>query len=97
MTVAAHEPGGEIHIAGVLVQVRPLMLGALHGRIDALGGAEVFQTHADGRMVVVVEGGCTAAVLDTVDAIRALAGVLNVALVYQHAEPLSAMQQEIQG
>jgi nitrate reductase NapD len=32
-------------------------------------------------------------VLAVVDEIRAIPGVLNVALVYQHAEPAAAMQQ----
>jgi nitrate reductase NapD len=31
-----------------------------------------------------------------IDAIRAMSGVLNVSLVYQHAEPASSMQQEME-
>ncbi|HEX6362675.1 MAG TPA: chaperone NapD [Albitalea sp.] len=86
---------GDVHIAGVLVHCRALLLMPVHRAIDALAGAQVFQAHADGKLVVVLEADSGRAVLDAVDAIRALDGVLDVALVYQHAEPAAAMQQEI--
>ena len=47
-------------------------------------------------MVVTLEADSTPRTLDYMDAIRALPGVLNVALVYQHAEPVAAMDEEIE-
>jgi nitrate reductase NapD len=100
MTPAA-DPGphvlsdAEVHIAGVLVHARPLSLMQVCRAIDALAGAEVFQSSAEGKIVVVIEAPTGKQVLDVVDAIRPLAGVLNVSLVYQHAEPASSMQQEM--
>ena len=85
----------EIHIAGVLVQARPAACVAACAHIAGLPGAEVAQHAPDGRIVVVLEAADAAGVLTQVDAIRALPGVLNVALVYQHAEPAQAMQQEM--
>ena len=38
----------EIHIAGVLVQCRPLDLMRVSRGVDALEAAEVFQTSAEG-------------------------------------------------
>ena len=83
----------EIHIAGVLVQCRPLDLMRVSRAVDALEAAEVFQSSAEGKLVVVIEAPASRDVLAVIDEIRALPGVLNVALVYQHAEPAAAMQQ----
>lgn len=86
----------EIHIAGVLVQCRPLDLIRVCRAVDALAAAEVFQSTADGRLVVVIEAPTARAVLEVIDGIRGLQGVVNVALVYQHAESAAEMQQELQ-
>lgn len=86
----------EIHIAGVLVQCRPLDLMRVCRAVDALPAAEVFQSTADGRLVVVIEAPTSRAVIGVIDGIRALQGVVNVALVYQHAEPAADMRQEME-
>jgi nitrate reductase NapD len=86
---------GDIHIAGALVHSRPLNLMQVIRAIDALDGAQVYQSSPEGKIVVVIEGSSGRQVLDVIDAIRALPGVLNVSLVYQHAEPASSMQQEL--
>jgi nitrate reductase NapD len=83
----------ELHIAGVLVQCRPLDLMRVVRAVDALAAAEVFQSSAEGKLVVVIEAPSSRQVLAAIDEIRALPGVINVALVYQHAEPAAAMQQ----
>ncbi|CAG1018152.1 hypothetical protein BURC_02887 [Burkholderiaceae bacterium] len=93
---AAADDAGEIHIAGVLVQSRPLSLLLVQRAIEAIEGAEVFQTSAEGKLVVVVEAASARQVLERVDAMRAISGVLDAALVYQHAEPAAAMQQEFE-
>jgi len=86
---------GDIHIAGALVHSRPLNLMQVIRAIDSLDGAQVYQSSAEGKVVVVVEAGTGKQVMDVLDAIRALRGVLNVSLVYQHAEPASSMKQEL--
>ena len=93
--VAADADHGDVHIAGVLVHCRPLNLMQVHRAIDALDAAEVFQSSAEGKLVVVIEAPSGRQVLEVVDIIRSLTGVLNVSLVYQHAEPVSSMQQEL--
>ena len=95
-TAGANGPAEEIHIAGVLVQCRPLDLMRVSRAVDELSTAEVFQSSVEGKLVVVIEAPGTREVLAAIDAIRALPGVLNVALVYQHAEPAAAMQQPMQ-
>ena len=64
--------------------------------VDAIAAAEVFQSSAAGKLVLVIEAPAARDVLAVIDGIRALPGVLNVALVYQHAEPAAAMQQPME-
>jgi nitrate reductase NapD len=64
--------------------------------VNAIEAAEVFQSSAEGKLVLVIEAPAARDVLATIDGIRALPGVLNVALVYQHAEPAAAMQQPME-
>lgn len=85
----------DIHIAGVLVHCRPAALARVKRSVAALERAELFQSSDDGKLVVVVEAASSAGVVETIDAMRELPGVLNVSLVYQHAEPASSLEQEI--
>ena len=89
----AVDSSAEIHIAGVLVHCRPLDLMRVSRAVDALAAAEVFQSSVEGKLVVVVEAAAAREVLAVIDSIRALPGVLDVALVYQHAEPAAAMRE----
>lgn len=85
----------ELHIAGVLVHLQPAALGALQQAVAALPAAEIYQHTADGRAVVVLEAASGDGLLSMLDRLRELPGVLNVSLAYQHAEPLSAMEEEM--
>lgn len=89
------ESRGEVHVAGVLVHVRPESLADLCLAISLLPAAEVTHESADGRVVAVLEAGSSRAVMQQLDAIRAIRGVLNVAIVYQHAESEAAMNEEV--
>ena len=84
----------EIHIASFVAYARPEAAEAVARSIAAAGIAEVARRDERGRMVVLVEAPTAARVLDTMDAIRALDGVLAVHLAYQHAEPESSMQEK---
>jgi nitrate reductase NapD len=90
-------PAGEreLHIVGVLVQARAGAMARLRRVIPELPGATLAQWAQDGRLVVVVEHEDAQGVVQTLSALRDLPGVLNVALVYQHAESWEAMQQEM--
>ncbi|WP_374675792.1 chaperone NapD [Ideonella sp.] len=83
----------ELHIAGVLVHARPEGLAATCDAIGALPRTDVAQSSAEGRVVVVVEADSGHGVMRVIDALRALPGVVDVALVYQHAEPAAAMNE----
>lgn len=93
----AAPPLGEVHIAGVLVHIRPPYLPDVRVAVSLLPHAEVTHATDDGRLVAVLEAESARGVMQQVDAIRALRGVVNVALVYQHAEPEEDMSKEIEG
>lgn len=85
----------ELHIASCVAYARPEAVEGIAGAIRATGLAEVPRHDAKGRLVVLIERPSAAEVLDVIDAIRALPGVLAVHLAYQHAEPEAEMQEEM--
>jgi len=46
-----------------------------------------------GKVVLVMEGDSTGALLDQMDQIRSITGVLNIEMVYQHAEEKLIMEE----
>jgi nitrate reductase NapD len=94
---SAHAPReAEAHIAGIAVYAMPSLLDVVVTCIKALPCATVFVATPDGKIVVTLETDSTRRTLDYMDAIRALEGVTGVAMVYQHAEPVSALEEEIE-
>ncbi|QGZ40666.1 periplasmic nitrate reductase chaperone NapD [Pseudoduganella flava] len=85
----------EIHIAGIIVHASRAQMDAVRTQLALVPGAIVHTAAADGRMVVTLETDSAQRTLDTMDVIRVIPGVFNVALVYQHAEPREAMDEEI--
>lgn len=83
----------EVHIASCVAYAQP---GAMEAAIRAIvtsGIGEVPRADERGRMVVLIERSSAAEVLDAIDAIRALEGVLAVHLAYQHGEPEEELQE----
>jgi periplasmic nitrate reductase NapD len=83
----------EVHIASCVAYTRPEATAAIARSIEGTRLAEVPKTDDKGRMVVLIEGPNAGHVLDAIDAIRALDGVLAVHLAYQHIEDESEMQE----
>jgi nitrate reductase NapD len=77
----------ELHITSCVAYATPETTEGVAQAIRASGIAEVPRFDAaTGRLVVLIERESTGAVLDVIDAIRALPGVLAVHMAYQHAE-----------
>lgn len=81
------------HIASCIARVRPESLIAAIPLIEAVTGSAVCARNDSGKLVIVLEGASTGALLDLMDEIRNIAGVLNVEMVYQHAEEESVMKE----
>ena len=83
----------DIHIASCVAYTRPDAVEAVVRAIRATGLAEVPRHDPNGRIVVLLEAPGAGRILDAMDAIRALDGVLAVHLAYQHVEPEADLQE----
>jgi nitrate reductase NapD len=83
----------EVHIASCVAYVKPESMGRVIGAIGSTGLAEVPRHDERGRIVVLIERSSAGQVMEVIDAIRALDGVLAVNLAYQHAEPEADLQE----
>ena len=84
----------DVHIASFVVQHRAEAAGAMTEHIAAMPDLEL-AIAGDVRSVVVCEGENQYAIVDRVEALRAIPGVLNVTLVYHHAEPREALEAPV--
>ena len=85
----------DVHIASFVVQHRAEAFDVMAAHIDATDDLEL-ALRGEIRSIVLCECADQYAVLDRIDALRALPGVLNVALVYHHAEPRDALDAPVQ-
>jgi nitrate reductase NapD len=83
----------ELHIASCVVRVRREWMADAIPQVEAAAGSRIDISDASGKLVVVLEGASTGALLDQMNLIREVTGVLSIEMVYQHAEEESAMKE----
>ena len=84
----------DLHIASCVAYVKPEAFEGVVRAIQATRLAEVpRQDQASGKLVLLIERSSTGQVMDVIDAVRALDGVLAVHLAYQHVEPEADLQE----
>lgn len=88
--MSAIRPADEVHIASFVLQHRPDAGPALAAAIAAHADLEL-AVPGPTRSVVLCESADRHAVMERVDQLQAVPGVLNVLLVYHHAEPPDAL------
>lgn len=71
-----------LHIASLLVHARPELFEAVKANLRLLYGVELHQQSPLGKLVVVLETANEQQILERIDQISNLPGVLNAALVY---------------
>lgn len=81
----------ELHIASFVVQHRREAAAALAARVVECGDMELARSDGS-RSIVLCECADPYLLLDRIEALRAVPGVLNVVLVYHHAEPCTALE-----
>jgi nitrate reductase NapD len=96
MTQEESSSNQDVHIAGIVVYCTPERMESVKAQIALLPTADFHAQSAEGKVVVTLEAHSTKQILDYIDAIRALPDVLNVSLVYQHAEPAAALEEEVE-
>jgi nitrate reductase NapAB chaperone NapD len=83
----------DLYIASCIARVQERHLASTQRAIDAIPRCQVFKSDGVSKLVVVVEGCSTPDLLDTIALISKVDHVLNVNLVYQHAEDETIMQE----
>lgn len=71
-----------LHIASLLVHARPELFAAVKANLRLLPGLELHQESPVGKLVVVIEANNEQQILQRIDQINNIPGVLNAALVY---------------
>lgn len=71
-----------VQIASLIIHTRPELLEAVKANLMRLPNLEVHQQSAQGKLVVVLEAEHEASILDNLNAIQNLPGVLNAVLIY---------------
>lgn len=71
-----------LHIASVVVQVRPDAMTQIKNWVEIFPGAEIHLEDVRGRLVVILEAESERQILDLLDGLNAQEGVFNAALVY---------------
>jgi len=85
----------ELHIASLVVHATPRRVESVAAAVAKLPGGLVHASSANGKLVVTLEAGTAEAMSQAVSCIQRLDGVLSAALVYQCADSLDAMNEEI--
>ncbi|KQW14576.1 hypothetical protein ASE08_19765 [Rhizobacter sp. Root16D2] len=91
--LSVHPP--ELHIASLVVHSTPARAAALAATLSTLPQAVVHAVGANGKLVVTLEADGAAQMVALVQQIQRTDGVLSAALVYQHADTLDSMNEEI--
>jgi len=78
----------EYHVTSLVVHAAPKAVSQVEINIRALTGADIHAVTDEGKFVVTLEGETQAAILDNVEAINALEGVLNTSLIYHQIDPI---------
>jgi periplasmic nitrate reductase NapD len=78
---------GEIHISSLLVHSRPDRARAVAGVLRGMAGVEVHGGIEEGKLVVTLETASEGEVVERLNRIQTLDGVLAATLVFHHFEP----------
>lgn len=84
----------ELHISSLLVHVNPKKAAAITASINLLSGAQVITISPEGKAIVLLEAGHQRIIMQVIDNINALEGVINTGLVYHEFEKLTQQKSE---
>ena len=85
----------ELHIASLVIHSTPKRLQRVSEALAAVPGACIHATSPAGKLVVTLEASTADEMAMRVSAIQCVDGVLSAALVYQCADSLAAMNEEL--
>ncbi len=82
----------ELHITSLVVQVLPQKMAEVRQQIMAIANAEL-SVNNEVKLVVVLEGHSQRVLMDSIDQINAIPGVLSATMVYHQCEKLEEGEQ----
>jgi len=85
----------ELHIASLVVHTTPRRMATVAAAIAALPESLIHASSANGKLVVTLEARTAETMSALVTGIQRVDGVLSAALVYQCADSLEAMNEEV--
>ena len=88
-------PVDELHIASLVVHSTPKRAARVGEAVAELPGAQVHAISETGKLVVTLEAPGADPMLELIGRIQRTDGVLSAAVVYQCADTLDAMNQEM--
>ncbi|WP_413483746.1 chaperone NapD [Shewanella baltica] len=77
----------ELHITSLVVQVLPQKMADVRQEIMTIENAEL-SVNNEVKLVVVIEGETQRTLMDSIEAINAIPGVLSATMVYHQSEVL---------
>jgi nitrate reductase NapD len=83
----------ELHVASCVLRTFPECLSALTQQLATHRNVQVYANDGHAKLVLILEGPSTGALLGQIDALRQIPGVVSIELVYQHAESETAMKE----
>ena len=84
----------ELHVSSLIVHVKPEKSTSLSHSIDAIHGAELVTITDQGKAIVVIEAPHQRVIMECIDQINALDGVLHTGLVYHEFEQSTQNESE---
>lgn len=84
----------EYHVTSLVVHAAPNALQQVEADISTLNGCDIHAITPEGKLVITLEGDSQKAILDNVEAINSLSGVLSASLIYHQVEPLEQESEE---
>lgn len=88
-------PGAELHITSLIVYAAPSRTAQIGVFINDLPAAQVHAQTDGGKLIVTLEAESNSAMTELISKVQHIDGVLSVALVYQCADSLHAMNEEV--
>jgi periplasmic nitrate reductase NapD len=85
-TGGGSEPPAEHHISSLVVHALPDMLDRVSAALAALDGIEIHARDPKGKLILTLETADDATIVERLNDIHGIRGVLSAALVFHHFE-----------
>jgi periplasmic nitrate reductase NapD len=88
LTAGGSEPPAEHHISSLVVHAMPDAVDRVSAELTALPGLELHAHDPCGKLILTLETADEAAIVERLNAIYGIRGVLSAALVFHHIEQI---------